>query len=189
MHPPVESHFYLKRSLVKLVGAEFFIYDQPESLRFLAHMKGFKLKAEITIYTDQAKTKPVMTITARQIVDFSAAYDITDVVTGQKIGVMKRKGLSSIIRDEWQVCGPNDEVIGSLMEDSMLLALVRRFLSGLVPQNYDLVVGNQRMVDLKQNFNPFSYHLNIDISKGFDPRMAIAAAVLLAAFEGRQSGY
>ena len=82
-------------------------------------------------------------------------------------------------------------MIGKLFEDSMALALVRRFLSGLVPQNYDITIGTTRVADLKQNFNPFSYQLNLDfsmdVSQQLDRRMGIAAGILLAAIEGRQS--
>jgi hypothetical protein len=78
-----------------------------------------------------------------------------------------------------------------LIEDSLALALIRRLLTNLVPQNYDLLVGETRKVDLKQNFNPFSYHLGIEFfspPQDFDRRMGLAGAVLLAAIEGRQAG-
>jgi hypothetical protein len=44
---------------------------------------------------------------------------------------------------------------------------------------------------LKQNFNPFSYELNVDFSMDInhrlDRRIGLAAGILLAAVEGRQS--
>jgi hypothetical protein len=60
----------------------------------------------------------------------------------------------------------------------------------LLPQNYDIVFGEQRVADLKQRFNLFRYELDIDMSMSMgqlDPRMGIAAGILLAAVEGRQS--
>jgi len=81
-------------------------------------------------------------------------------------------------------------VVGKLFEDSMGLALVRRFLTNLIPQNYDITFGTNRVADLKQAFNPFSYQLNIDfsmdINKVLDRRLGVAAGILLAAVEGRQ---
>lgn len=185
-----ESHrqLYLKRSLIKLIGKEFYIHATNGELVLLAVQKGFKLKEEIDIYTDQGKTNCVLQIRARQIIDIQAAYDVTDAKTGQRIAVLKRKGWKSIVRDEWEICGPNEEPYGVMLEDSMVLALVRRFLTNLVPQNYDLNVGGTRVVDLKQNFNPFSYHLNIIMEGQIDPRIAVSAAVMLAAIEGRQAG-
>lgn len=182
--------YYLKRQLLKLIGAGFFIYEPSGALCFYVHQKGFKLKEDIRVYADDKQTQELLTIRARQIMDFSAAYDVVDAISGQKVGMLKRKGWKSIARDEWEVCDANDQPYGVLVEDSMLLALIRRFLSNLVPQNYDLLIGGQRVLDVRQNFNPFSYHLNIVFEQGvqypLDPRMGIASAVLLAAIEGRQ---
>jgi hypothetical protein len=106
------------------------------------------------------------------------------------VGALRRKGLASILRDEWEVLDVGDNVVGKLFEDSMGLALVRRFLSNLIPQNYDITFGTNRVADLKQNFNPFSYQLNLDFSmdvnKLLDRRLGVAAGILLAAVEGRQ---
>jgi hypothetical protein len=99
--------------------------------------------------------------------------------------------LQSILRDEWQVLDANDNPIGVLFEDSMGLALLRRFLLGSwLPQNYDLTLGEKRVADLKQRFNLFRYELDIDMSMNagqLDPRLGIAAGILLAAIEGKQS--
>jgi hypothetical protein len=71
----------------------------------------------------------------------------------------------------------------------MGLALVRRFLTNLVPQNYDMTFGETRVGDYKQNFNPFTYELNFDFSMDtagqLDRRLGIAAGILLAAVEGQ----
>jgi hypothetical protein len=184
----VQRNYVLKRSMIKLVGAEFFVYDTNGVLLLLAHKKGFKLKEEINIYTDQAKTNCVMQIRARQVLDFSASYDVYDTVTQQRVGVLQRKGWRAMVRDEWVVLNEGEQPIAQIIEDSLVMALLRRLLTNLIPQNYDMLVGTQRVVDFRQNFNPFSYHLNVEIQAPFDARLALAAAVLLAAVEGRQSG-
>lgn len=184
------SQYYLKRQVMKLIGGAFFIYGPGERLCFYVHQKGFKLKEDITVYGDEAKTQPLITIRARQIMDFSAAYDVVDNATGQKVGVFRRKGLRSIARDEWDVCDASDQPYGKLIEDTLLVALLRRLLSNLIPQNYDIFIGEERVADLAQNFNPFTYHLKMDFSMDrvgkLDRRMGIAASVLMAAIEGRQ---
>jgi hypothetical protein len=115
-----------------------------------------------------------------------------DTVMNQKIGTLRRKGWSSMLRDEWQVLDENENQIGVLVEDSIGLALLRRFLLGSwLPQNYDILFGETRLADLKQNFNLFRYELNVDFSMDkagrLDHRLGIAAGILLAAVEGRQS--
>lgn len=184
------NHYLLKRQVFALTG-KFRFYDPSGSLVMFSEQKMFKLREDIRVYSDEGKTQEVLMIKARQIIDFSAAFDVVDSASGQKIGALRRKGLASILRDEWEILDAGDNIIGKLFEDSLGLALLRRFLTNLVPQNYDITVGTNRAADLKQNFNPFSYQLNLDfsmdITRQLDRRLGIAAAILLAAIEGRQS--
>ncbi len=183
------NQYVLKRQILAL-GGKFRVYAPGEQLVLYVEQKLFKLREDIRVYADENKAQEVLTIKARQIIDFSAAYDVVDSAAGQKVGALRRKGLASILRDEWEVLDANDNVIGKLFEDSMGMALFRRFLSNLIPQNYDLMIGETRVADYKQNFNPFTYHLNIDFSmdaaRQLDRRLGLAAAILLAAVEGRQ---
>lgn len=184
------NHYLLKRQVFALTG-KFRFYDPGGSLVMFSEQKMFKLREDIRVYSDEGKTQEVLMIKARQIIDFSAAFDVVDSASGQKIGALRRKGLASILRDEWGILDAGDNIIGKLFEDSLGLALLRRFLTNLVPQNYDITVGTNRAADLKQNFNPFSYQLNLDfsmdITRQLDRRLGIAAGILLAAIEGRQS--
>lgn len=190
-HPLELNKLYLKRKLMKLVGSQFHIHEPGNGQEvMLANKKGFKLKEDIRISRSGVDE---IGIFARQIMDFKASYDVFDLTTPTqtRIGVLKRKGWASLLRDEWIVCDANETEIGSVIEDSMLMAVIRRFLTNLVPQNYDLIVGGKKVVDFKQNFNPLTYHLNVDFlvpPTEFDRRLGLAAAVLLAAIEGKQSG-
>ncbi|MHB8776872.1 MAG: LURP-one-related/scramblase family protein [Anaerolineales bacterium] len=184
------NHYLLKRQVFALTG-KFRFYAPNGQLVLFSEQKMFKLREDIRVFADESKTQEVLMIKARQIMDFSAAYDVMDSATGQKLGALRRKGFASLLRDEWEILDAGDKVIGSLFEDSMGLALVRRFLTRLIPQNYDITIGATRVADLKQNFNPFSYQLNMDFSMDIthqmDRRIGIAAGILLAAIEGRQS--
>ncbi len=195
MHPAQvpNSKYLLVRQLFKLVGSNFRIFDQSGQLVYFCHQKGFKLREDIRIFSDEAQSNEVLRIAARKIIDFSAAYDVIDSATNQKVGAFKRKGWKSMVRDEWVIMDVNDVEIGKVIEDSIALALIRRLLTNLIPQNYDLLLLNGvRAVDLRQNFNPFTYKLNIEFSSDpaaqIDHRMGIVAGILLAAIEGRQSG-
>jgi hypothetical protein len=96
-----------------------------------------------------------------------------------------------MLRDEWLVLDPADQQIGILQEDNLTQALLRRFLLGsFLPQNYDLIMQDQRVVDLRQRFNLFRYELEIDFrfdsQQRLDRRLGIAAAILLGTIEGKQ---
>ena len=185
------NRFLLKRQFLKLFGNNLRVYDQYGKLAMFVHQKSFKLREDIRVYSDETKSREILSIKAQKIIDFSAAYDVVDSQTGIKYGALRRKGWSSLVRDNWQVLNANDVMIGEVTEDQMALALVRRFLTSLVPQGYDLVGSGRKLADFQQRFNPFVYHLDIDFS--MDPqqtinrRMTLATAILLATIEGRQS--
>lgn len=185
------TKFDLKKQFFKLVGSNFRIYDPQQNMVLFSHQKGFKLRGDIRIYYDEGGSQEALSVCAREIIDFSAAYDVVDSQTHQKIGAFKRKGWASLVRDEWIVMDVNDREIGKVMEDSVLLGLLRRFLSNWIPQNYDmLLLDGSRVADYRQHWNPFAYWLTMDFTmdpmKRVDPRMKLAAGVLLAAVEGKQ---
>ncbi len=190
---PIFGHrsYLLQRQVFALTG-KFRFFDPSGQLVMFSEQKMFRLREDIRVYSDESKQKEVLMVKARQIIDFSAAYDVVDSATGEKVGVLRRKGWNSLLRDEWEVLNTQDQPIGILFEDSMGLALLRRLLLGLLlPQNYDLTIGQTRVADLKQRFNLFRYELDLDLSmdtaRQLDPRLGIAAAILLAAVEGKQS--
>jgi uncharacterized protein YxjI len=183
--------YLLRRQAIALTG-KFRFYDPAGRMIMFSEQKMFRLREDIRVYDSEDKMREVLSIKARQIMDFSAAYDVVDTEMNQKVGTLRRKGLRSILRDEWEVLDANDRVIGQLFEDSVGLAILRRLVLGtLLPQNYDMTVGETRVADLRQNFNLFRYELNLDFSMDttsrLDRRVGIAAGILLAAVEGKQS--
>lgn len=184
------TNYLVRRKIFKIFGAAFHIYDPNGNVAFYSKQKAFKLKEDIRLYTGEDMQKEVLSIQARNIIDFSAAYDVVDSATGTKVGVLKRKGLKSLIQDEWIIMDANNQEIGLIKEDSTVLALVRRFLCNLIPQKYHGQVAGRQVCLFKQNFNPFVLKINLDYSMDtqglLDRRLGIAAAVLLCAIEGRQ---
>lgn len=184
------NNYLIRRQVFALTG-KFRVFDPSENLVLFSEQKMFRLREDIRVYSDESKTQEVLTIQARQIIDFSAAYDVMDSTTGEKVGVLRRKGWRSMFRDEWEVLDANDQLRGMLFEDSMQLAMLRRFLLGsLLPQNYDMTLGETRVADLRQRFNLFRYELDLDFSmdptRTLDRRLGIAAGILLATVEGKQ---
>lgn len=184
------NQYLLKRQAIALQG-KFRFYDPHGNLVMFSEQKMFKLREDIRVYSDESKSQEVLSIKARQIIDFSAAYDVIDATNNEHVGTLRRKGLKSMLRDEWEILNPAGQVIGSLFEDSMGLALVRRILVSLIPQNYDISIGQSIVADLKQRFNIFRYELDLDFSMDtanqLDRRLGIGAGILLAAVEGKQS--
>jgi len=191
MYSPFNAnHFTLRRQVLALTGV-FRLYDENGQEIAYSRQKMFKLREDIRLYTDESQSQELLHIQARQILDFSAAYDVFDSLEGRPIGALRRRGFHSIIRDQWEVLGPGDQPLGVLIEDSQGRALLRRLLLGsLLPQDYDLLVNERRVMDLKQRFHLFRYELDLDFSfdtaRQLDHRLGIAAGILLAAVEGKQ---
>ncbi len=180
------NEYTIRRKAFKVFGASFHIYSGDRIVGF-SQQKAFKLKEDIRVFSDETKSTEILTIQARQIVDFSAAYDIVDAAEGVKVGAARRKGMASLVRDSWELMDADDKPIAKLQEDSMGLALLRRFLTNLVPQSFHLS-RNGAPVVFKQRFNPFIYRLDVRIpaSCDLDRRLIMGAAVLICAIEGRQ---
>ncbi len=188
----VFSHqqYLFRRKVFKAFGGEFRIYS-PEGTQLLySKQKAFKLKEDIRVYSDDSMTNELLTIQARQVIDFSAAYDVVETGTGVAVGALRRKGFKSLLRDEWLLMDTQGLEIGKVQEDSLLLALLRRRL-GFIPQKYTVTVGGQPVASFKQHFNPFVLKYTLDLSQDYekrlDRRLAIAAGVLLCAIERQQS--
>jgi hypothetical protein len=191
MNPVFEQATYrLRRQFFKMFGNVFRIYGADGGLLIYSKQKAFKLKEDIRLYTEEGMANEILTIQARQVMDFSASYDVYDPVEKVKVGTLRRKGLKSIIKDEWLILDNAEQEIGLIAEDNMALALIRRFLTNLVPQTFLVTVGGQPAGSIRQAFNPFVLTLHIDFSadanKRLDRRLGLAAAVLLGSIEGRQ---
>lgn len=186
----LHTQYLVRRKVLKLFGGAFHIWDPTGQLAFFSHMKAFKLKEDIRLFTGEDMTQEVLRIGARQMLDISATYDVVDSASGEKVGALRRKGLASMLRDEWLILDATDQELGKMQEDSLGKALIRRFLTNLVPQSYALTVGDRPVGSMRQNFNPFVLKLSLDFSDDvsglLDRRLGIAAAVLLCAIEGRQ---
>jgi hypothetical protein len=182
--------YLVRKKVFQIFGGAFHIYDPSGEVAFYSKLKAFKLKEDIRLYTGEDMRTEALIIQARSVIDFSAVYDVYDPATNEHVGALKRKGLKSILKDEWMFLDSSDREIGLLKEDSMVLALVRRFLTNLVPQTFIGEINGVPSCEMKQRFNPFILKLDVDFSMDaaglLDKRLGLAAAVLLCAIEGRQ---
>jgi uncharacterized protein YxjI len=191
MHSAFQYRTYLlKRQIIALTG-KLRIYSPDGRLIMFSQQKMFKLREDIRVYSDESKTEELLFIQARQIIDFSAAYDVHDSLSKERIGTIRRRGWQSLARDEWSILDANEQPLAVLLEDTLQYALLRRFLLGnLLPQDYDIRMGETCIADLKQRFNLFRYELDLDFSADsanrLDRRLGVAAGVLLAIVEGKQ---
>lgn len=182
------DHYLVRRKVFKIFGSSFHVYAGDRIVGF-SKQKAFKLKEDIRVYADESMNKELLNVHARQIVDFSAAYDILDSESGQKVGAARRRGFRSLLRDSWELLDAYDQPLAQLREDSAGMAFLRRFLTNLIPQTFHIDDGGGPPIRFSQRFNPFVYRLDVTIppSATLDRRLIFGTAVLIAAIEGRQN--
>lgn len=192
MHPAFQYQQYLMKRKFFSFANKYYIYNPQGDVIFFCHQKMFKLKEDIRVYNDENKSQELLLIQARQVVDFAAAYDVYDATTHMHVGSIRRKGFRSMVRDKWQLLTPSEGQLGAIEEDSLGSALLRRLLLGsLLPQSYHVFLLGDPVATFRQRFHLLRFVLEIDFSRNIteklDPRLGIAAAILLAAIEGRQN--
>jgi hypothetical protein len=180
----------MRRKVIAIMG-RWSIYGEYNNEVFYCEQK-FSLKTNLHVYTNKNKHEEVLVAKTKQIIDFSAAYDILDPRTNEKIGAVKRKGWKSLWKDEWIIMDKYDRDIGLVREDN--LALPRR-LSGsfsklLFPKKYFVFIEETPVGVFQANRNPFVWKTSIDFSQDarnlLDKRIGIALALLMCAVGERQ---
>jgi hypothetical protein len=184
---------FMARQKIFSFAPKFFIHDPLGNTLAFMRKKVFTWKDEIRVFTDETQSMEILRIKARKIIDWGTAFDVSDSINHQKVGGLKRRGWKSVLRKEWTIMDANDQEIGTIKEDSLALAIFRRFVTALLPQSYTFAIAGQEVGTAEQNWNLFAPRMNVDFiqdpDKCLDRRLAVAAVVLLMAVEGRQRQY
>jgi hypothetical protein len=192
------DQFVIRQQVFTLFAQKFHVYDSAGKVVMFCQQKAFKLREDIRLYADDSKSQEVMAIRTPHVLDFGATYEVVDSPTGRPIGSVQRKGLKSMLRDEWSVYDVNGREVAKVREDSTGLAILRRIINDyggtiLLPQRFHLESndGGGVLARFSQNRNPFVRRLTIDLSgdRGnvLDRRLVIAIGLLLSAIEGKQN--
>jgi uncharacterized protein YxjI len=192
MNDPHEQ-YTIRRQFFKLFGAAFHVYDHQGQLAGYCKQKAFKLREDIRLFTDESQTTPLLTLKARQIIDFAVTFDVL-LPSGSPLCSLRRKGLmSTFVRDEWIIFDSAGQPAASIKERGSILPILRRFTeltSLFFPQRFDVIsTTNAPIAAFRQHFNPFIYRLGIAITapdETLDELAILAAACLISAIEGRQ---
>jgi uncharacterized protein YxjI len=184
----LESYLF-RRKLLKAFGGAFHVKDDSGETVMYSTQKAFKLREDMSVWASEKQERELLRISTPHVLDWGATYYVVDVTTGEEVGAIARKGLKSVVRDEWIFLSGEQEEIGMLTESGWARALVSRFLR-FVPQKYVIRAGDGREIStVKQHFNPFILKYTMDIQDPYPPidrRLLIAMGILLCAIEGRQ---
>jgi hypothetical protein len=84
------------------IAQQLSITDATGNLVAYVKQKAFKLKEAVTVFADVEQTRPIYTINADKVLDFSARYHFRDV-NGNPIGSVKRQGMKSLWKARYEI--------------------------------------------------------------------------------------
>jgi uncharacterized protein YxjI len=124
MNYPLEINFKLLAIAQQLSAT-----DAQGNLIFYVRRKAFKLKEAITVFADEAQTRPLYQINADRVLDFSARYNFTDHA-GQPLGSIKRLGMRSLWKSHYEIEDRNGVAL-SLREENAWIKVFDSLLGQL----------------------------------------------------------
>ncbi len=110
-------------------GNRFTMTDNNENVLFYVKQKMFKLKEAIKVFTDNTLTNQLYTINADRIIDFSARYNFTDM-DGRSLGSIKRKGMRSLFRANYQIFDEETQLL-TVTEESVFIRIMDALFSSI----------------------------------------------------------
>jgi uncharacterized protein YxjI len=118
------------RFKVIALSRQFSVSDNSGRLMMYVKQKAFKLREAITVYADESQTRPLYKIQADRVIDFSAAYHITDSL-GTELGAVRQRGMRSLWRARYDVMR-DDKVVFEVSEANPFAKVADGFL-GEIP--------------------------------------------------------
>ncbi len=150
-----------------------------------AQQKRMAFKEQVTLYSDDTKTTPVLGFKARQVMDLGATYDVVDA-NGTPIGLFRKNWKESLLRSTWHLEQPGyGEMIGR--ETNMLVAILRRFVDSLswLPYHFEFLIGDRPAFSVVKKWGLRDRYVVTIHDPQLDRRLVAAMAVALDALQAR----
>ena len=197
-----------RRKFWKLFGADISIFE-PDSNQLVGfiHQKAFRLKTDISVYTDTSQQQSIVRIGGRQIISFKPKYGIFDPSTGQELVALQFGALRSyLVRWHINILDSQGNPYGYVQETSSSLAIMRRWIGtvfgdlgelvlAFVPQTFNIMYAPngappQLAGTVVHRKNPVIVKLLLDTSQAQvvpDPRVTIAVCSLLCIVDANKN--
>jgi uncharacterized protein YxjI len=112
MNYPVDLTFKLLA-----LASQIYIRDASGNMMGYVKQKLLKLKEDINVFTDETQTHVLYNIKADRVLDFSAKYTFRDG-TGNILGHIKRKGMRSIFKANYEISDAADNHVMNINEEN-----------------------------------------------------------------------
>lgn len=166
-----------------------------------AQQKRLTFKEQVIFYGDEAKTQPIFTLRAEKVLDVHGKFVIEDM-QGNRIGAFKKEFKASLIKSTWNILDTTDQPKTTVTENSLTLALFRRFagflpiigdmievISWFLRYHFSFIDTNGQEIGKYKKMTLFRDHYMLSVTDEAysqeDWRVLAAVAVALDALQGR----
>lgn len=156
--------------------------DGEEVLR--SKQKKFRLKEDFRFTTPDGD--PALRVTTDKMLDVAATYTVVDEQTDEVVGTIERD-VRSFLKHHWHLTDSDGTHLATIKEDSWARALVRRYLTTLLPFSYRIEGESGELGSIRGALSfrdRYTIDLTADAEGVLDPRLVVPAAVVVDAIEG-----
>ena len=154
------------------------VFAPDGSLSAIVEQPWFRLRTELTVYADEEMTQPILVIKNRRFAAVNMEHDLFDAATGQRLGVVRTRGLRSLFRDTWDILDADERPAGLMIEDGQYW--LRRILR-FIPGRHRIELGGREVALIEQQFRFFRRVFDLEllpVEDPIEPRFAIACALV-----------
>jgi hypothetical protein len=154
-----------------------YIYDDLNNLVCFIKEKEMREKKEITVYSDESESTPVLHLFSKKIRDIPPVISVLDAEQTTRIGSLKQNGIKWLILD-------NEDNEVALLKRRSALEMIKDKDSGYFPKRYIIEMKNTGKVvaEINKQFPYFLKRHYMDFSKDngqlLDRRLGFSAFVL-----------
>lgn len=112
------------------LASQIYIRDSSGNMMGYVKQKLLKLKEDINVFSDDSQSHVLFNIKADRMLDFSARYNFTDS-QGNRIGSIKRKGMRSIFKANYEISDANDNLVMHINEENAWIKVIDSFAGEL----------------------------------------------------------
>lgn len=146
-------------------------------------------KRHVHFYRDDSKQELLLEVLQDQKLAFLTHTFTVNDPGGRTLARLRKNLLTDIFRKKWSCISPDGRPLWEAKEDSVLMALVRRFLTRLVPLCFIFCLpGGQVVGEFNRKFtilDRYVLDLSNDSMRALDRRVALAMGVMLDTGERR----
>ena len=108
------------------------IYDATDRVIIFVRQQIFRIREQVEVFADAARTQKIAHISADRIIDWSARYSFTEA-NGRPIGATGRRGMKSLWSAHYDVFNPGDTIPDFAIREANPMAKVMDGLIGSIP--------------------------------------------------------